>query len=81
MARCKQLLFCRNIHIWDLRKNYTVYKGDPLPKFSIPYGSLCARGGVTNLLLDPGKTRLYASCMDDVIFEFNAVSYSENPCN
>jgi len=68
-----------NIHVWDLRKNYTLYKGDPLPKTKIPYGGLSSRSGITSLSLNPGKTLLYASSMDDVIYEFNAVSYEETP--
>ncbi|XP_046647558.1 protein lethal(2)denticleless-like isoform X3 [Daphnia pulicaria] len=68
-----------NIHVWDLRKNYTVYKGDPLPKTSIPYGWLTCRSGIASLSLDPGKTLLYAAAMDDVIYEFNVASYDENP--
>lgn len=68
-----------NIHVWDLRKNYTVYKGDPLPKISIPYGVFTCRSGIASLSLNPGKTLLYAGAMDDVIYEFNVASYNENP--
>nr|CAH0108023.1 unnamed protein product [Daphnia galeata] len=68
-----------NIHIWDLRKNYTVYKGDPLPRTSIPYGGLTCRSGIASLSLNPGKTLLYAAAMDDVIYEFNVASYDETP--
>ncbi|KAI9558620.1 hypothetical protein GHT06_015408 [Daphnia sinensis] len=68
-----------NIHVWDLRKNYTVYKSDPLPKMSIPYGVFTCRSGIASLSLNPGKTLLYAGAMDDVIYEFNVASYNENP--
>lgn len=59
--------------------SFTVYKGDPLPKTSIPYGWLTCRSGIASLSLDPGKTLLYAAAMDDVIYEFNVASYDENP--
>ena len=72
--------FCyRNIHVWDLRKNYTVYKGDPLPKTTINYGGLACRSGIASLSLNPGKTLLYAAAMDDVIYEFNVASYDGTP--
>nr|CAG4644755.1 EOG090X058A [Leptodora kindtii] len=68
-----------NINIWDLRKNYTVYKGDPLPKYRIPYGLYSNRSGITSLCLDPSRIKLYAASMDDVIYEFNVVSYDDSP--
>lgn len=71
----------RNINIWDLRKNYTVYKGDPLPKYRIPYGLYSNRSGITSLCLDPSRIKLYAASMDDVIYEFNVVSYDDSPSN
>lgn len=73
------LLCSSNIHIWDLRKNYTAYKGDPLPKYKISCGNSSARSGVTSLCLNPGKTLLYVAAMDDVIYEFNVAAYDSDP--
>lgn len=68
-----------NIKVWDLRKNYTVYKREPLPKHSIPYCGSSTRNGYTNLLIDDARVRLYASCMDGVIYCFNVSTYSAVP--
>lgn len=68
-----------NIKVWDLRKNYSVYKREPLPKHSIPYCGSSTRNGYTNLLIDDARVRLYASCMDGVIYCFNVSTYSAVP--
>lgn len=69
----------RSIRVWDLRKNYTSYKGDPIPKIIIPYAGLSSRSSITSLSLNPSKTLLYAASMDSVIYEFNVSSYCETP--
>ena len=56
-----------------------IYKGDPVPKTRIHYGSFSNRSGISSLCLDPGRTLLYAASADDVIYEFNVASYDENP--
>ncbi|CAK1600515.1 unnamed protein product [Parnassius mnemosyne] len=68
-----------NIKVWDLRKNYNIYKREPLPKHSIPYCGSSAKNGYTNLIIDDAKVRLYASCMDNVIYCFNISTYSAVP--
>nr|XP_026486473.1 protein lethal(2)denticleless [Vanessa tameamea] len=68
-----------NIKVWDMRKNYGVYKREPLPKHSIPYCGSSARNGYTNLIIDDARVRLYASCMDDVIYCFNVSTFGSLP--
>lgn len=68
-----------NIKVWDLRKNYSIYKREPLPKHSIPYCGSSTKNGYTNLIIDDAKMRLYASCMDNVIYCFNISTYSTLP--
>ncbi|CAH2077235.1 unnamed protein product, partial [Iphiclides podalirius] len=68
-----------NIKVWDLRKNYNIYKREPLPKHSIPYCGSSAKNGYTNLTIDDARVRLYASCMDNVIYCFNISTYSAVP--
>ncbi|XP_052739435.1 protein lethal(2)denticleless [Bicyclus anynana] len=68
-----------NIKVWDLRKNYNVYKREPLPKHSIPYCGSSTKNGYTNLVIDDARVRLYASCMDDVIYCFNISTHSALP--
>lgn len=68
-----------NIKVWDLRKNYNVYKREPLPKHSIPYCGSSTKNGYTNLIIDDVRMRLYASCMDNVIYCFNISTYNMLP--
>ncbi|XP_059055533.1 protein lethal(2)denticleless [Achroia grisella] len=68
-----------NIKVWDLRKNYNIYKREPLPKHSIPYCGSSTKNGYTNLIIDDAQTRLYASCMDNVIYCFNISTYNALP--
>ncbi|XP_030033483.2 protein lethal(2)denticleless [Manduca sexta] len=68
-----------NIKVWDLRKNYNVYKREPLPKHSIPYCGSSTKNGYTNLIIDDAAMRLYASCMDNVIYCFNISTYNTLP--
>lgn len=68
-----------NIKVWDLRKNYNTYKREPLPKHSIPYCGSSTKNGYTNLIVDDARMRLYASCMDNVIYCFNISTYSATP--
>lgn len=68
-----------NIKIWDLRKNYSVYTKDPLPKQSIPYCGSSSKNGYTNLIFDKSRYVLFANCMDSVIYSFNITSHSFIP--
>ncbi|XP_053612871.1 protein lethal(2)denticleless [Plodia interpunctella] len=68
-----------NIKVWDLRKNYNIYKREPLPKHSIPYCGSSTKNGYTNLIVDDARMRLYASCMDNVIYCFNISTYNSLP--
>lgn len=68
-----------NIKVWDLRKNYSNYTREPLPKHSIPYCGSSTKNGYTNLIVDDARVRLYASCMDNVIYCFNISTYNALP--
>lgn len=68
-----------NIKVWDLRKNYSNYTREPLPKHSIPYCGSSTKNGYTNLIVDDTRVRLYASCMDNVIYCFNISTYNALP--
>ncbi|CAH2108714.1 unnamed protein product [Euphydryas editha] len=41
--------------------------------------SSSARNGYTNLIIDDARVRLYASCMDDVIYCFNVSTFNSLP--
>ena len=67
------------IKVWDLRKNYTVHKKDPLAKHTMNYTGHSTRNGFSSLLICPARITLYASCMDNVIYAYNISSYNPKP--
>lgn len=67
------------IKVWDLRRNYTCYKKEPVPKHSIPYPGVSTYQGYSNLLIDSIGQRLYVNCMDHNIYCFNLGVYATQP--
>lgn len=67
------------VKIWDLRRNYSCYKREPLPKHSIPYPGTTSLKGFTNLTMDSAGQRLYVSCMDHNIYCYNLGMYATQP--
>ncbi|KAG7197445.1 hypothetical protein KM043_013296 [Ampulex compressa] len=67
------------IKVWDLRKNYTVHKKDPLAKHTMNYTGNSVRNGFSSLLICPARITLYASCMDNIIYAYNISSYNPKP--
>ncbi|XP_043255260.1 protein lethal(2)denticleless [Colletes gigas] len=67
------------IKVWDLRKNYTVYKKDPVAKYTMNYTGHSTRNGFSSLLICPAGITLYASCMDNIIYAYNISSYNPMP--
>ena len=63
--------------VWDLRKSYSLYKGDPQSKYVIPYPGKSALNGYSSLVMNSTKTHLYASCKDNHIYQFDMASYNE----
>ncbi|XP_015431620.1 PREDICTED: protein lethal(2)denticleless isoform X2 [Dufourea novaeangliae] len=67
------------IKVWDLRKNYTVHKKDPVAKYTMNYTGHSTRNGFSSLLICPARITLYASCMDNIIYSYNISSYNPKP--
>ncbi|ALC42749.1 l-2-dtl [Drosophila busckii] len=67
------------IKVWDLRRNYTAYKKEPLPRQSLPYAGHSTFKGFTNVIVNAAGTKLYANCMDNTIYCYNLVSYAPKP--
>ncbi|XP_073846875.1 WD40 domain-containing protein denticleless [Musca autumnalis] len=67
------------IKVWDLRRNYSTYKKEPHPKYSLPYAGTSTFKGFTNLIVDEPGCRLFANCMDNTIYCYNLHSYSPKP--
>ncbi|OXU19759.1 hypothetical protein TSAR_010467 [Trichomalopsis sarcophagae] len=68
------------IKAWDLRKNYTAHKKEPVAKHVMHYGGKRnTYNGFTSLLVDPAGITLYASCVDKKIYAYNISSYNPSP--
>ncbi|XP_055312399.1 protein lethal(2)denticleless [Sitodiplosis mosellana] len=67
------------IKVWDLRRNYSCYKKEPVPKHSIPYPGTSTYQGYSNLLIDSTGQKLYVNCMDHNIYCFNLGVYATHP--
>ncbi|KAG8443731.1 hypothetical protein GDO86_009053 [Hymenochirus boettgeri] len=68
------------VKMWDLRKNYSTYRQDPMPAKCFPYpGNSTRKLGYSSLVMDPTGTNLFASCTDDNIYMFNATGLKTEP--
>ncbi|XP_062981640.1 denticleless protein homolog [Elgaria multicarinata webbii] len=68
------------IKVWDLRKNYTTYRQDPVPSRSFSYpGNSTRKLGYSSLVLDSTGTSLFANCTDDNIYMFSMLSLKNAP--
>ncbi|GAB6020481.1 hypothetical protein CHUAL_003170 [Chamberlinius hualienensis] len=62
-----------DIKFWDIRRSYGAYRNVPLPVKCISYpGKSVKQLGYTSMVLDSNGCRLFASCTDNAIYEFNA---------
>ncbi|NXH15393.1 DTL protein, partial [Bucco capensis] len=68
------------IKAWDLRKNYSTYRQDPVPFKSFCYpGTSTRKLGYSSLVLDSTGANLFANCTDDNIYMFNMTSLKSAP--
>ncbi|XP_071963595.1 denticleless protein homolog [Antedon mediterranea] len=67
-----------SIKMWDLRKSYHGTARKPLREYAYA-GDSMRQHGYSCLTLDPTCSHLYASCTDDIIYEYNLMSSSLNP--
>lgn len=67
------------IKVWDLRRNYSRYRKEPMPKYSLPYAGSSTFKGFTNITMDLDRYRLYVSCMDNTIYCYNVATYNPEP--
>lgn len=68
-----------SIKVWDLRKNYTVHKKDPVAKHTMNHMDNGRRIGFSSLLICSARITLYAGCMDNIIYAYNISSYNPKP--
>ncbi|XP_062971248.1 denticleless protein homolog isoform X2 [Cynocephalus volans] len=68
------------IKVWDLRKNYTAYRQEPIASKSFLYpGSSTRKLGYSSLVLDSTGSTLFANCTDDNIYMFNMTGLKTSP--
>ncbi|XP_070843823.1 denticleless protein homolog [Chaetodon trifascialis] len=69
------------IKTWDLRKNYTAHRHDPVPLQTYPYPGSCMRTrlGYSGLVLDSTRSNVICNCTDDSIYMFNVSGVKTTP--
>ncbi|XP_056283668.1 denticleless protein homolog [Pseudoliparis swirei] len=69
------------IKMWDLRKNYTALRQDPVPLQTYPYPGSCMRVrlGYSGLVLDSTRSNIISNCTDDNIYMFNVSGMKTTP--
>uniref|UniRef100_A0A0P6JAI6 Denticleless protein homolog n=1 Tax=Heterocephalus glaber TaxID=10181 RepID=A0A0P6JAI6_HETGA len=68
------------IKIWDLRRNYSAYRQEPIASKSFLYpGSSTRKLGYSSLILDSTGSTLFANCTDDNIYMFNMTGLKTSP--
>ncbi|XP_037605806.1 denticleless protein homolog [Sebastes umbrosus] len=69
------------IKMWDLRKNYTAHRPDPVPLQTYPYPGSCMRMrlGYSGLVLDSTRSNIVSNCTDDSIYMFNVSGMKTTP--
>uniref|UniRef100_A0A0R3SQB5 WD_REPEATS_REGION domain-containing protein n=1 Tax=Hymenolepis diminuta TaxID=6216 RepID=A0A0R3SQB5_HYMDI len=69
------------IKIWDIRKFGPLKKKLPQPLVSLPYKGISKKQcvGYSDLIVDSIRSRLFASCMDHNIYEYDLNSTSTRP--
>ncbi|CAH1792154.1 unnamed protein product [Owenia fusiformis] len=61
------------VKVWDLRQKLN-------PKFIFPYaGTSTRKHGFSSLVLDSTYSRLFASCTDSSIYQFNCANFNKQP--
>ncbi|KAK2183973.1 hypothetical protein NP493_288g01025 [Ridgeia piscesae] len=69
-----------SIKMWDLRRTHSTKKSELVPKYSFDYAGTSVRThGFSSLLLDASRTRLFASCIDNVIYQFDCAALKPKP--
>lgn len=69
------------IKVWDLRRCYSALKKEPIAKYNLPYAGSSTFKGFTSLVVNSSGSRLYASCMDNIIYCYDIGTFSKEPIN
>jgi len=69
------------IKVWDIRKNYSLYKKKPIAKDEISYAGTSFSQGYTSIVKSVDSPYLYVSCQDNSIYQFNSLTFNNSPVN
>lgn len=67
------------VKVWDIRKNYGMYKREPVPKLEISHPGTSSTQGYTALSVDPTGCYVYVTCMDDTIYKYDIINGLSRP--
>jgi len=67
------------IKVWDMRKNYSLYKKDPIPKEQIFHPGTSSCQGYTGVLHSPFSPYIYVSCLDQTIYKYDIANAFQSP--
>jgi denticleless len=61
------------VKLWDLRRTYSICKNEPPPSWHsfTPTGDPGRPFGFTSLVSDPWQSSLFASCTNDIIYQYS----------
>jgi denticleless len=67
------------VKMWDLRRSYSLFRGDPRPAqvFNHPMDS--SNRGFVSMIVDSQKRRFYVSCMDSKVYEWDLHASDPRP--
>ena len=73
------------VKVWDLRRNYSLYHGEPMPKVRFHSPKLTSTQGFTSMAVQcPGEgvtSSVFVNCMDNNIYQFDLINEDEKPLN
>lgn len=69
------------VKMWDLRKNYSAHRQEPIALQTFPYpgSSMRTRLGYSGLVLDSARSNVMCNCTDDNIYMFNVSGVKSSP--
>jgi len=69
------------IKVWDIRKNYSLYKKKPIAKDEILYSGTSFSQGYTSIVKCVDSPYFYVSCIDNSIYQYNHLTFNNSPVN
>ena len=67
------------VKLWDTRMSYSLYNKAPRPKFEFHHPGNTSMQGFISLAMNVNSRFVYASCMDNSIYQFDAIICDKKP--